>query len=225
MTQAGDTVAGYQLVRAVGEGPFGVVWHAVDANGATLAVKLLKSVFIQRPAGQAAFTRLLATLRLQELLKHDGLARVYGPVQDAAHSAYGMAVEYVEGRLVSEIRMPTTSDQEARSLSVVLAWFEEIGELLALLHSQGIVHGNLKPTNVKLVRETCSQSDARPRQVEQFDPVAVRLADELHIGGLQISVNDPLRMKQGQKLADFLKPSEDHRQRPRLLVAGRWHSD
>ncbi|MEM7674566.1 MAG: protein kinase, partial [Myxococcota bacterium] len=154
MTQAGDTVAGYQLVRVVGEGPFGVLWHAIDANGATLAVKLLKPAFIQRPAGQAAFTRLLATLRLQELVKHDGLARVYGPVQDPAHPAYGMAVEYVEGRLVSEIRMPTASDQEARSLSVVLAWFEELGELLALLHSQGIVHGNLKPTNVKLVRES-----------------------------------------------------------------------
>ncbi len=150
----GDTVGGYQLVKRVGEGPFGVVWQAQSPRGAPLALKLLKTAFIQRPAGQAAFTRLLASVRLQELLHHDRVARLYGAIQDAQHSAYGMACEFVEGRLVSEIRMPATAEQDAKSLAVVLAWFEELGEVLAWLHSQGFVHGNLKPTNVKLVRES-----------------------------------------------------------------------
>lgn len=155
MTQAGDTVAGYQLVRQVGEGPFGVVWQAQDARGVPLAVKLLRASFIQRPAGQAAFTRLLASLRVHELLAHENLARLFGPIQDIGHPAYGMACEYVEGRLVSEIRMPSGQDaqQDLRSLAVVLSWFEQLGEVLAWLHAQGIVHGNLKPNNVKLVRE------------------------------------------------------------------------
>ena len=153
MTNAGDTVGGYQLVRSLGEGPFGAVWQAQDVRGAPLAVKLLRPGFVQQPAGRAAFTRLVAALRAQELIQHDSIARVYGSVEDSEAGAYGMACEFVDGRLVSDIRMPSAGEQDAKAISVVLAWFESLGEVLAWLHSQGIVHGNLKPTNVKLVRE------------------------------------------------------------------------
>ena len=152
--QVGETVGGYQLVRSLGEGPFGVVWQARDARGTPLAIKLLRPGFVQRPAGQAAFTRLLAALRAHEMIHHEGVARLYGPVHDAEKAAFGMACELVEGRLVSDIRMPRATDVDPKSLSVVLAWFENLGEMLGWLHAQGIVHGNLKPTNVKLVRET-----------------------------------------------------------------------
>ena len=152
LTQAGDTVGSYQLIRELGEGPFGVVWQARDARRTPLAIKLLRPSFIQRPAGQAAFTRLLAAIRAHEMIQHDGIARLYGAVQDAEHPAYGMVAEYVDGRLLSDIRMQSGLD--AKSLSVVLAWFEQLGEVLAWLHVQGIIHGNLKPNNIKLVRES-----------------------------------------------------------------------
>ena len=152
MTQPGDTVGGYQLIRALGEGPFGVAWQACDVHGNALAIKILKPSFIQVPAGQAAYNRLVGAVRLHEAIHHEAIARPYGLIQDPTHSAYGMACEFVDGRGLSEVRMPPNAEQDAKSLSVVLAWFENIGTVLAWLHAQGIVHGNLKPTNVKLVR-------------------------------------------------------------------------
>lgn len=150
----GQNVGGYQLVRPLGEGPFGISWLASDVNGTPLVVKLLRPAFAQRPSGQAAFQRLQTTVQVHRALAHDCLARVYGTIAEPAAGAMGMLSDFVEGRLLSHVQLPPAAlaGQEPQSLAVLLAWFESLSDVMAWLHTQGIIHGNLKPTNVMLVR-------------------------------------------------------------------------
>ncbi len=154
MNSAGDKVGGFELLRSLGEGPFGIVWLASDVNGTPAALKLLKPNFVKRHAGQAAFNRLLSSIRVHQQLRHEGLAAVYGPLEDTQHGALGMVTEFAEGRAMAQVRLPAQArhGEDPRSLATLLRWFEELTDVLGWLHAQGMVHGNLKPNNIMLVR-------------------------------------------------------------------------
>lgn len=155
MVQPGEFVGAYQLVRHLGEGPFGTVWLARASNGASCALKLLRSGFIERPEGRAAFTRLAASVQIHVRLSHLNLVRIYAAVQDAGRNTYGVAMEYVDGQTLAATRVPpaVVAGQDLVGLGVILSWFEELGAALSWLHSQRIVHGNLKPSNVMLTQQ------------------------------------------------------------------------
>jgi len=154
VNSAGDKVGGFELLRSLGEGPFGIVWLASDVNGTPAALKLLKPNFVKRHAGQAAFNRLLSSIRVHQQLRHEGLAAVYGPLEDTQHGALGMVTEFAEGRAMAQVRLPAQArhGEDPRSLATLLRWFEELTDVLGWLHAQGMVHGNLKPNNIMLVR-------------------------------------------------------------------------
>jgi serine/threonine protein kinase len=170
----GDHLGSFELLRPLGEGPFGVVWLASDVNGTPAAVKLLKPAFVKRHAGQAAFNRLLASIRTHQQLRHEGLVAVYGPVEDAEQGALGMVTEYVEGRQMSRVRLPERArhGQDPRALATLLRWFEELADAVAWLHAQDVVHGNLKPTNIMLVR----RADAHQLKILDLPWSAIGLA-------------------------------------------------
>ncbi|MCA9556095.1 MAG: protein kinase, partial [Myxococcales bacterium] len=150
----GDHLGSFELLRSLGEGPFGVVWLASDKNGTPAAVKVLKPAFVKRHAGQAAFNRLLASIRTHQQLRHEGLVGVYGPIEDPEQGALGMVTEYVEGRQMSRVRLPERArhGHDPRALATLLRWFEDLADTMAWLHAHDVVHGNLKPTNLMLVR-------------------------------------------------------------------------
>ncbi|MBK6683733.1 MAG: protein kinase [Deltaproteobacteria bacterium] len=154
MRQPGTRIGPWQLVRPLGEGPFGVVWLAQDPDRQAVVLKLLREAFVQRHAGQAAFSRLISSIRIHEQLRHENLVEVYGPVQEPMEQALGVAMQFLEGRMLSAVQLPPAAREgkDARSLAVLLGWFEELGNAMAWLHAQGIIHGNLKPSNVMLVR-------------------------------------------------------------------------
>lgn len=151
----GELVGGYTLSRHVGEGPFGVVWLARAPSGGTVALKLLRAGFMERPEGQAAFVRLAASAQVHGRLQHPNLPRIHGPIQERERRLFGLAMDYLEGQTLAEtpVHASVQYGQDLRNLAVVLSWFEELGAVLSWLHSQRIVHGNVKPTNVMLVRD------------------------------------------------------------------------
>lgn len=154
MRQPGTRIGSWQLVRPLGEGPFGVVWLAQDSDRQAVVLKLLREAFVQRHAGQAAFSRLLSSIRIHEQIHHENLVEIYGPVQEPMEQALGLSMQYLEGRMLSAVQLPPAAREgkDARSLAVLLGWFEELGNAMAWLHGQGIIHGNLKPSNIILVK-------------------------------------------------------------------------
>lgn len=154
---AGATVDGHVVVRQIGEGPFGTVFQAKDVRrGAPVALKLLRRELVSQPLGKTTFGRLLASIKAYSELEHPNLARVLRTVQTPELGAYGIVEELVEGQSFDRLQLTLFAGPSARSidpgrLARLIALFEQLARAMAWLHARGVVHGNLKPTNVMLV--------------------------------------------------------------------------
>ncbi|HEV2346143.1 MAG TPA: protein kinase, partial [Actinocrinis sp.] len=157
MIQTADGAVGsrYRLVRLVGEGGMGRVWHARDE---TLDRDVaLKEFTLPAGIGAAGRTRLADRIkreaRLVARLNHPGIVRVYDIVDHGGSPV--IVMEYIPGEsLAARIRrdgpIPAAT---AASMA---------GRLLAALrhaHAAGIVHRDLKPDNILLTENRCVLTD------------------------------------------------------------------
>ena len=139
------SIAGYKLIEQLGEGPFGLVFRAEDNRGLPFVIKTLKPAFWAQSDGYAAFDRLSTSLKVHTRLQHANLCRAFGVVKDESARFYGQVVEYLDGHLLSAVNIRQSD------LVSVLNWFEQLSDVLEWLHSKGMVHANVKPTNVMLL--------------------------------------------------------------------------
>ena len=154
MVDVGSVVAGYRLVELLGTGPFGRSYRAEDARGSVVAIKLLKPGFLARMHVPSAFGRLAASISVHAQLAHPYLARTYFPVEDHVQQAYGQLSELLPGVPFVDAVGGGPADlqgRDPRALASLLTCFEQLGDVLIWIHGQGMVHGNLKPSNVMLI--------------------------------------------------------------------------
>ncbi len=145
-----DLVLGrYRPVRPLGSGGSGSVWLACDERtGLDVALKIIAR---EGKAAARAEREALAARRL----RHERCVRAYDVGHDSSH-VY-IAYEYVAGRTLREaLRMDDLSDEETVEVAA------QVLEALAHAHRTGIVHRDVKPSNIIL---------------EQGDQVAARLLD------------------------------------------------
>jgi len=136
--QARELVFGrYRPVRPLGSGGSGSVWLAQDeTNGLDIALKIIPR---EGKAAARAEREALAARRL----RHDRCVRAYDVGHDASH-VY-IAYEYVPGRTVREaLRAGELSDEDAVEIAA------QVLDALAHAHRTGIVHRDVKPSNVLL---------------------------------------------------------------------------
>lgn len=150
MVDVGSVVAGYRLVEAMGSGPFGRTFRAEDGTGRLATLKLLKPTFLGRVDGASAFERLRASINVHAQLAHPYLARVRAHVQEPEHQALGQIAEFLDGVPLSQMSIgaEVRNGQDPQGLANLLQCFEQLGDVLNWLHGQGMVHGNVKPSNV-----------------------------------------------------------------------------
>ncbi|HSL65751.1 MAG TPA: serine/threonine-protein kinase, partial [Gaiellaceae bacterium] len=131
-------VAGrYRPLRPLGSGASGSVWLARDeASGLDVALKIVAR---EGKAGARAEREAVAAARL----RHERCLRCYGVGRDDDH-VY-IAYEYVPGRTLREAMRAGDLD-DARALEAAA----QILDGLAHAHTRGIVHRDVKPTNVLL---------------------------------------------------------------------------
>ncbi len=140
----------YRPVRPLGSGGNGSVWLARDEQtGLDVALKIIAR---EGKAAARAEREALAAKRL----RHERCVRAYDVGHDSSH-VY-IAYEYVPGRTLREaLRAGALSDEEAVEVAAQLL------DALAHAHRTGIVHRDVKPSNV-LVED-------------REDDLAVRLLD------------------------------------------------
>ena len=141
----GDVVAGkYKVMEELGRGAYGVVFRAEQVGLARdVALKtLLPQAFLQVDIVQ----RFEREAHLIALLDHANVIKLYdyGKVDGLLY----MAVEYVQGRTLSELIKGEAPLPVAQVYQIVM----QILDALEYAHSRGVVHRDLKPDNIVLLK-------------------------------------------------------------------------
>jgi serine/threonine protein kinase len=133
-----DLVLGrYRPLRPLGSGGSGSVWLARDEQtGLDVALKIV-------PREGKAASRAEREAEAAARLRHPGCQRAYGFGRDSQH-VY-IAYEYVPGRTFREaMRAGELDDASAIEAAI------QILDALAHAHARGVVHRDVKPSNVLL---------------------------------------------------------------------------
>src|SRR4051812_11408109 len=149
----------YRPIRPLGSGGMGHVWLARDErSGLDIALKIVSR---EGKSGHRAERE----ARAAASLRHERCQRILSLARDASH-VY-IAYEYVPGRTLREAMRSGELDDRA-SLEVAA----QIADALAHAHGKGIVHRDVKPSNVLLAESGSIDVrllDFGLAQMEEFD--------------------------------------------------------
>jgi serine/threonine-protein kinase len=135
----------YEIVRRIGEGGMGAVYEAKHSIiGKRVAIKVLLEKFLEN---EELIARLLQEARLASSIGHQNIVDVtdFGTTRDGR--AF-VVMEFLEGEPLSELIMRDAPLAVERSLAIV----KQVASALGAAHDKGIVHRDVKPENVYLVR-------------------------------------------------------------------------
>jgi len=131
----------YRLVGRLGAGGMGRVFLGVSAVGRPVAVKIVHAELAADPEFRARFGIEVAAAR-----KVSGLFTALVVDADVDAPVPWLATAYVAGPSLSE----TVRDRGPLSAASVLALAAGLVKSLTAIHAAGVVHGDLKPSNVLL---------------------------------------------------------------------------
>ncbi|HEV3330428.1 MAG TPA: protein kinase [Bryobacteraceae bacterium] len=144
-----DRIGRYKIVRELGRGAMGVVYHAIDPNiGRPVAIKTIRLGDGRTPEEQERLReRLFREARSAGMLSHPGIVTIYD-VEQQGELAY-IAMEYVDGPTLDSILSraePIPPDQMFSVLAQTAA-------ALDYAHGKGIVHRDIKPANIMIAAD------------------------------------------------------------------------
>jgi serine/threonine protein kinase len=153
----------FEILKEVGRGAAGVVFRALDKEtGEASALKLIEPS--DDPTDQERF---LKEGEVLSSLSHPSIVRVlaYGTLDQPYADTHGhrfaqgstfVAMEWLEGE-----DLAARQKRAQPALSEVLEIIRQVAEALACAHAAGIVHRDVKPSNVFLVYGTPRPTTAR----------------------------------------------------------------
>jgi serine/threonine protein kinase len=140
----GEVLGPYRLVSVLGEGAIGVVYRATrDPDGTVVALKVLKPRLSRNEVYRQRFLR---EARVASDVRHAHLV----PILDAgeARGHHYLAAAYVDGGSLAD----RIEAEGALPVADCVRFAAEIGTGLDALHAGGIVHRDVKPSNIMLDR-------------------------------------------------------------------------
>lgn len=140
----GKTLGHYRLVQQIGQGGMATVYRAEDSRtGAVVALKVLSPTigsdvrFVKRFRREAG---------LVSRLKHPHIVPVYYYGED--QGLIFLIMPFIEGdTLHDRIQSRRVSEEQSAR------WVKEIASALTFAHEHGVIHRDVKPSNVLIDRE------------------------------------------------------------------------
>jgi serine/threonine protein kinase/tetratricopeptide (TPR) repeat protein len=137
-------VSHYRILGPLGSGGMGVVYRAEDATlHRIVALKFLSEHSSSDPK---LYERLRREARTASALNHPNICTIYEVGEDAGEVFISM--EYVEGRTLAEV-----IQQGPLPTNTVLRYSLQLSSALAHAHDRGVLHGDLKPSNIIVTPE------------------------------------------------------------------------
>jgi Protein kinase domain len=153
----------YQLIGRLGSGGMGRVFLGMSAAGRPVAVKIIHAELAADPEFRARFSVEVAAAR-----KVSGLFTALVVDADVDAPVPWLATAYVSGPLLSE----AVRDRGPLSVPSLLALAAGLAKSLSAIHGAGVVHGDLKPSNVLLALDGPRVIDFGISQAAEAAPLA-----------------------------------------------------
>ncbi len=136
-------VPGYDVKQLLGKGAFATVWQAVqESTGRSVALKIIRVEL----ATHEVFGRFAREIQLMQKMDHSNIARVYDSNIDEKLGYYAM--ELVDGWTLEKY----IKDEKPKARRI-LELFAQVCDGLDHAHQQGIVHRDMKPSNIMISRK------------------------------------------------------------------------
>jgi len=146
---AGTTVGRYRVVERIGEGGMAVVYRGEDVDlRRPVALKFLSPLLSHSPEARERFFR---EARASAAIDHPNVCPIHEISEELGRPFIAMAL--LEGRTVADRLQSGPMEIEA-TLDVAI----QACRGLEAAHAKGIIHRDVKPSNLMLVRPTTGQS-------------------------------------------------------------------
>jgi serine/threonine protein kinase len=139
-------IPGFQIDRMIGEGGFGQVWRAFrDPDREPVAIKILHLELVRSTDAMTRFQRELEAI---QRLHHQNVVRAldHGTIADGRPY---LVLEFLEGPSLRDVLL----DRGPLPPHEMMEILEPLCDALTVAHDAGLVHRDVKPSNVILARD------------------------------------------------------------------------
>lgn len=140
----------FEVLELIGEGGMGKVYKVLDKESSKLfAIKALNADLAK---DVQAVKRFEQEAKATSELTHPNLVAVYGTGNTADGAPY-IIMDYLNGESLSSLVKREGALEQTRALNLIV----QVCEALSYAHQKGMVHRDLKPTNIIVTKEGDSE--------------------------------------------------------------------
>ncbi|MCA9033482.1 MAG: serine/threonine protein kinase [Planctomycetaceae bacterium] len=194
-------IEGFRLERELGRGGGSVVYLAEDLTTSRLIA--LKRIHVDAKSNEAERLRWLDEVRIAAKMEHHNVVRLYRV--EETPECFLLVFEYVAGgTLRSWLDQPATPLQIAQFISVIASAVDQI-------HKRGVLHLDLKPSNILIDVSAGTTWDSIVPKVADFGIASSRQSQSTDAGRERQIRGTPSYMAPEQVLGDptLLSPATD----------------